>query len=533
MNTFKKLTLALAISASVCGLGLAQNKNYETAQKAMHSQNFQKAYENFKQAESDNEYREASMYWQGYTLFKLKQNNKAKHILKSLLKNHPTSQWTDNARVLLFENSHRKEREDMFERVEHPERPAHPERPEHPESPHYHKSSENLRLFEIQENFLTNQEQGFEEVKGLLEKSKDMVTKVNAIQLLGMSDLKKSQDYLFRFIEDNKNKDLDSLAIQMLSIRNDKSVLKQLEKLYKKTSDKEQKKAILQGFIHSQDANKIMSLMENEKDFDLNAQMIQLLGIFGATKELNQLVDRIDNPKLSKSLLEALAISGDSESIIKIIKKASDPDLKASAIESLAIHGGKDNKLFLFDSFKKEKNKRVREALMSSLSIAGLNSKEAMELIIKENNKQSKQELLHHFFNNIQIQDFVKLSKQEYDQDIKRDILNLLSVRGAHREIIEMYKTLDDPRMKKDTLMALAINPSQETKEFLMELYKTKDTSLEIKKGIIENLMIQEDSELLAELLATETEFELKKQIIQAISMSDPAVLLDKLNQEK
>ena len=77
MNIFKKTTLALALSTAIICTSLAQHPDYEAGQKALHKQSYKKAYENFKQSESNADYREASMYWQAYSLFKLKQNHRS------------------------------------------------------------------------------------------------------------------------------------------------------------------------------------------------------------------------------------------------------------------------------------------------------------------------------------------------------------------------------------------------------------------------------------------------------------------------
>ena len=64
-----------------------------------------------------------------------------------------------------------------------------------------------------------------------------------------------------------------------------------------------------------------MKMMENEKDIDLNHQMIQLLGIFGATKQLEKLSERYTDEESRRALMQALAISGDSKVLMKMIEK--------------------------------------------------------------------------------------------------------------------------------------------------------------------------------------------------------------------
>ena len=54
----------------------------------------------------------------------------------------------------------------------------------------------------------------------------------------------------------------------------------------------------------------------------------------------------------------------------------------------------------------------------------------------------------------------------------------------------------------------------------------------EIKEEVIQSLMIQDSSIALSELLKAETDIELKKRLIQAISMTSDFEILEKINIE-
>jgi hypothetical protein len=521
MKIFKKLILTIALTAALITPSYAQNTSYDAGQKAMHQQNYQKAYENFKKAETDAKYKEASMYWQAYALFKTRQSSKAKRILKQQLKEFPNGRWSDSAQVLIFENSSKSKR------VESPERPEPPERPERPERP---ELSEDLRLYALEQMFFNNPDKGLPLVIELIEKSNNKQAKFNGLQLLGISDSDLAQDYLYKFIQKSKDKDLSQHAIQMLSMRNNKQSNKMLSNLYDKVQDKQIKSSIIQGFIHSEDGDQLMNLMNKESDKDLNSQIIQLLGIIGAKDKLAELANTLTDLDSKKDLMQALAISGDSQSLIKMIENTKDLELKIEAIESLAIVDEEKIQDYLLDMYSKTKELKIKNALSHAFIVNDVEAKKVIDLIQIEKNLESKHDLLESLIAIGEETELVELYELEKDLLTKQKIIEVLGVQGASEQIISLYANMQELDTKKQALHALAIDGGKASEKFLIKSYKNGDK--EIKGTVIESLMIQDSSIALSELLKAETDIELKKKLIQAISMTGGYELLEKFNFE-
>ncbi|MBL4773943.1 MAG: hypothetical protein JKX98_10225, partial [Alcanivoracaceae bacterium] len=260
-----KLTLTLALLLQLPILALAQNKHYEAGQEAMHKQQYQKAYKQFKAAESDKKYADASLYWQSYALFKSRQDAKARRTLNKLYEKHPNSQWLDDGKILALEHEIENNLDNMDELELELEKL---------------ELDEELKLFTIQQLMFKDQLKGLDLVKDLLLNTTDVKVKMNALQLMGISDTEKASKYLYEFIlkeqkldlkhqaVDFKQKELDLKhhAIQMLSLRDSLKSNELLVQLYEKNNNKDLKSSIIQGFIHSSDHNKLLELIEKEKD---------------------------------------------------------------------------------------------------------------------------------------------------------------------------------------------------------------------------------------------------------------------------
>ncbi len=506
MNIFKKTTLVVAISLSIISTGLAQNSSYEAGQKALHNENYFQAAEKFEQASLDEKYRQASWYWLAYSLYKIKQNNKAKGILKELLRLYPTGNWAETAEVLLFEHSKDEERSQEF------------------------KLNDELRLIAIEQLVFNNPEKGIPLVTDLLMKTKDLEIKRNALHLLGVSDSSKASSFLYNYILHEQNKALKNSAVQMLSLRNSKESFEMLTELYRKSQDNKLKSTIIQGYIHSDDPDQLVRLLKGEKNVELNRKMIQLLGVMGANKQLAQLRNTLKEVNLQKTLIQSLAISGDSRTIKQMAENSKNKAIQIQAIGSLVMLDDISGE-YMIGLYKKITDQAVKRKLISTFVSLDVEPKLVLKLLIDETNKQNKKDLL----NVIQIADGNKELFEFYqiatDVKLKREVIHMLGINDQYEKLNILYKQTSEIENKKEILHAFAINNSKQNTRFLLNAYGTDN--IEIKKMVIHSFLVQDNPDALLVLLENETGYDLKKEIIQTLSYMDSDVIIEKLLQEQ
>ena len=142
----------------------------------------------------------------------------------------------------------------------------------------------------------------------------------------------------------------------------------------------------------------------------------------------------------------------------------------------------------------------------------------------------------------------LKIVRTESDFELRRNAIQLLGVMEATEELAELYASIDETELRKvvlesmmiadDTdgrmkvlqseqdnglraaaIQALAISDDDAAAQYLVTLYP--DGSREVKQAIIQAMMITENTEGLIDLLKTETDPELKREMLQMLTTMD------------
>ena len=506
---FRKTKLAISLTLLMQLPVLAQNSHYEAGQKAMHNQQYQKAYEQFKQAESDKKYTDAALYWQSYVLFKNNHKAKAKRILKRLIKKYPDSQWIDDAQILALEHS----TETNFNNATDLEKL---------------ELNEELKLYAIQQLMHNNPDKALPLVKNILNNTTDQSVKLNALQLMSISDAKETAQYLYDFILKEKEQTLKNQAVQMLSLRDSMQSSQLLMQLYQQEHNKQLKSSIIQGFIHSDDHEKLARLLDKEQDNELSKQIIQLLGVMGASEELKKISKTIKGDENKSTVIEALALSGDGQSIKDMIENNVNKEFRLKAIRSLIILDDDNTENYLFELYSKFKDIELKREVISVFIATDSDPLKIQALMKNETNKELKSKLIESLMAMDSEQGLLQALKTETNNESKHKIIQMLGAMDATDALNDVYHANMDAEIQKQIILAMGLADQDQDKVFFDKAYKTDN--LEIKQAVIQALMLQDDAETLVKLLKKETDNNLKREIIRTISMIDSDYILNNLN---
>lgn len=489
----------------------SDNNSYQAAQEAyefgkasMQSKDWPDAIEAFKNAAKNNQLKDSAMYWQAYSYYQIKQKAQAKRLLERLIENHPNSQWVDDAQVLLFEHGDGNQ-----------------------QGTHQDALDEELKLFTLQQIMFNKPEIALPKVYALLEASKSQRVKQNAIQLLGLSDSEQVVDYLFRFIEKEPNQDLRYQAIQMLSLRDTKSSRNKLKKLYENSQSQDLKAAIIRGFIHHDDIGELITFLKQEEDPELSQQLIQMLGIKGESAALK---DFYKNAKSNqkRALLEALAMSGDATYLYDVIDKETDQEIRNQAIHSLVMVDDDNMGEYLAQLYEKAQDESEKDVISSVFIATDVNP----DVIVRIFNKESSQDRKHQLINTLMSMDEVnalkQLFQQETDAEMQSVIIRQFGMMDATDVLMDLYQ--EDPDLANNQAFFEAIGMANSAsdsslEDFLMARFKAGNQ--QVKQGVLQALLMQDNSSVMVKLLKAETNHEVKKQIIQMLGMTDPDALID------
>ena len=502
-NTIYIFTALLLMMNQPPVLGQIQDAQeaYEFGHAAMQSKDWRDAIEAFETAGKDRQLRAAANYWQAYAHYQVKQRAQAKRLLEKLIDRHPNSEWVDDAQVLLFEHGDGSE-------------PA----------SHQAALDEELKLFTLQQIMFNNPAKALPKVYDLLENSNSERVKHNAIQLLGLSESEAVAEYLFKYIDQEQNVDLQHQAIQMLSLRSSENSRKKLQQLYQKSDNRDIKAAIIQGFVHDDSTGELEAMLQQETDPELSIYMIRMLGMQGNAAVLKDRYKQAQGDE-RRAILEALALAGDASYLYYIIDNETDQEIRNQAIHSLIMVDDDNLSDYLVRLYEKATDESEKDVISSVFVATDVAPEVIVKLLQQESNTDRKRNLLHTLMVMDQKNALIQIYEQETDQEIKSSIIRQLGAMDATDVLMGMYKS--DPSLANEATFYEAFGMSSQAldEDFLIERFKAGNS--EVKQGVLRAFMMQDNAAAMVKLLRAEQDHEVKKQIIQMISMTNPDLLLD------
>jgi HEAT repeat protein len=107
----------------------------------------------------------------------------------------------------------------------------------------------------------------------------------------------------------------------------------------------------------------------------------------------------------------------------------------------------------------------------------------------------------------------------ESSLEVKKRILQSLFVSGAVDKLAELARTEKDPSLRKSAIHSLGIS-GKRTAADLLQIYNS-DTDREVRKEVLHALFIQNNATALIEIARKEKDPELKKQAVHSISLTN------------
>ena len=248
--------------------------------------------------------------------------------------------------------------------------------------------AEELKLAALEALLSAPPERALPLVTKVLDGSSSDEVKARALFVLSQIDEPEAQARLAEVVHSSSGR-LQWEAIRMVGIGGDPDALASLQGLYN-DGDENVRRAVLEAFVIADNTEGIYHIAVNaqsEEDFSNAAEM---LGALGAKEELRKLREVRG---VSPYLIDAYAISGDVDALHELAMDSSDPKRQARAIEALGITGEDNIGPILVDIYRGSDDRRVREAAMNGLMIAG-DDAALLDLYRSTDNVEEKRHLL-------------------------------------------------------------------------------------------------------------------------------------------
>jgi len=262
---------------------------------------------------------------------------------------------------------------------------------------------------------------------------------------------------------------------------------------------------------------------ESQNDDDL--KLYALRGLMNSDPDqalpiIEKILSGTDSPKVKERALFVLSQSHSPRArdiIANAAKGSVNPDLQLKAIHYLGIMGGPENRQVLVEAYGSSKDPAVKRSILRSYGIAG--DRERLLSIAKgETDPALRGEAVHQLGIVHAGAELSQLYQTESSAEVKKRILQAMFIGGDADKLIELAKGERDPELRKTAIHNLGLMKRAGTTEALTSIYAS-DTSPDVKKAVINALFLQQNATALVTLARAEKNTELKKEIVQKLSV--------------
>jgi HEAT repeat protein len=322
---------------------------------------------------------DAAMYWRAYSLNKLNRQTEALTSVAELVKAYPTSRWLGEAKAL---------------EIQVRQGAGQPVSPEA-------QADEDLKLLALQGLQRQAPEQAIPMLEKLILGTQSPRLKERALFVLAQSQSERARQVMADIARGKANPDVQLKAIQYLGMARSQANRQLLGEVYAASNDLDVKRQILRGFMMSGDRERVLAAATGEKSPELRAEAVRQLGMMGARDEVWQLYQKETDASVREHIMHSLMMSGDTARLLEIANGDPNMRLREQAVRQLGLMGRQRTGDALNQIYARQTERAIKEAAIDALFV--------------QQNAES----------------LVVLARKESDRDLRRRIVEKLSLMRA------------------------------------------------------------------------------------------------------
>lgn len=282
--------------------------------------------------------------------------------------------------------------------------------------------------------------------------------------------------------EDAEDEEMRLLALNALMRVDSERALPVLERILRDDSSPEMKERALFILIQgNEDAFDLLAeLARDSSDPQLQRQALQHAGLTGGDRALDLLdeaYESTDDREVKEAVLHGYMQAGDTERLMRLAREESDERLRTMAIEALAVHGGGGDLWQLYDA---EISKRAKRAILHSMAVSGSTDR-LVELVRSESDPDLQRAALEALVVSGDMAEeheasdqlrplMLELLRDGERPELQRTALQYFWMREDAAALIELFEQTDDRELKRQIVEALSIMETPEATDFLLRL---------------------------------------------------------------
>ena len=262
---------------------------------------------------------------------------------------------------------------------------------------------------------------------------------------------------------------------------------------------------------------------ENQADDEVKLMALNALQHSDPEKAipmLEKLLHGTASPRLKDRALFVLAQSNSARArdvLTSIAKGNSTPELQTKAIQYLGVHGGRESRAALADIYAATSDVDVKRRILRAFMISGEKAR-LLTAAQSEKDPLLRGEAVRQLGVMGAHDELWTLYQKETAVDVKKQILHAMFVGGNATRMIELAKSEQNPELRRAAVRNLGLMGSKGTGQALVEIYNS-DRDLSVRKSVVNALFLQENATSLVALARKEENTELKKEIVQKLSL--------------
>ena len=193
------------------------------------------------------------------------------------------------------------------------------------------------------------------------------------------------------------------------------------------------------------------------------------------------------------------------------------PEVQSKAIQYLGVHGGTENRALLAEVYQSSTNVSVKKRVLQAWMVAGERGR-IVTAATGEKDPALRAAAIQQLGVMGAQEELAKLYAQETVKEVKMRILHAMFVGGHSERLVELAKREPDPELRRAAIRDLGLMGKEKTGATLVEIYGA-DGDAAVKKAAIEGLFLQSHAEALVTLARKETDPELKRRIVEKLSL--------------
>jgi hypothetical protein len=245
---------------------------------------------------------------------------------------------------------------------------------------------------------------------------------------------------------------------------------------------------------------------------------------------LEKFLQGTQSPKLKERALFVLAQSNSPQArqvLATIAKGAAQPDLQRRAIQYLGVHATQDNRQLLAEVYAASTDVGVKRQVLRAYMVAGDRTR-VVAAATGEASPELRQEAVRQLGVMGAREELRQLYQRESSVEVKRQILQALFVAGDSVRLVELANGETNADLRLAAVRHLGTMNAQRTGTALVTLYE-RDRDASVKRAAINALFVQGNAESLVALARKESSADMKREIVQKLSVMKSKVATDYL----